>query len=65
MVTGYNYTPHLGVTGITDLSGRTIRYDYDPFGRLCGIRDAAGNLVTSYGYSIATGENNVTLNTDN
>lgn len=65
MVTGYTYTPHLGVTGITDPSGRTIRYDYDPFGRLCGIRDAAGNLVTSYGYSMATGENNATLNTDN
>lgn len=62
MVTGYTYTPHLGVTGITDPSGRTIRYDYDSFGRLCGIRDAAGNLVTSYGYSIATGNNNTIAN---
>lgn len=65
MVTGYNYTPHLGVTSVTDPSGRTIRYDYDSFGRLCGIRDAAGNLVTSYGYSMATGENNSTIDTDN
>lgn len=65
MVTGYNYTPHLGVTSLTDPSGRTIRYDYDAFGRLCGIRDAAGNLVTSYGYSMATGENNATIDPDN
>lgn len=64
MVTGYTYTPHLGVTSITDPSGRTIRYDYDAFGRLCGIRDAAGNLVTSYGYSMATVETNATIDTD-
>lgn len=56
MVTGYIYSPWLGVVSMTDPAGKKVSYNYDPFGRLIEIKDDDGNTVTSYGYSTATCE---------
>ncbi|MDR1154279.1 MAG: hypothetical protein LBL04_06170 [Bacteroidales bacterium] len=39
MVTVYGYSPLVGVTSVTDPSGRTVYYDRDSYGRLSQIRD--------------------------
>lgn len=49
-VNTYTYKSLVGILTVTDPAGRTIHYDYDPYGRLLQIRDDAGNPVQSYEY---------------
>lgn len=55
MVTSYTYEPYLGVTSITDPSGKTTYYDYDWQGRLTLIRDMSGAVVQRYDYETYSG----------
>ncbi|MCM1413804.1 MAG: hypothetical protein NC111_01810 [Bacteroides sp.] len=56
MVTGYTYLPLLGITAISDPSGKRSTYEYDSFGRLIKIIDCDGNLIEEYEYSTATSD---------
>jgi len=49
-ITTYKYTPLVGVTEITDPSGKTTYYEYDSFGRLIRTKDMDGNTVQEYDY---------------
>jgi YD repeat-containing protein len=51
LVTTYTHDPLVGVTSITDPSGRKTSYTYDTEGRLSEIRDDAGNLLERYEYN--------------
>lgn len=50
MVTTYTYDPLVGVTSVTDPSGRTAHYVYDQHNRLIEVRDQDNNLVTDHQY---------------
>jgi len=52
IATTYTYKPLVGVTSITDPSGRTTYYDYDRSGRLVLERDDQGKPVNGYYYNI-------------
>lgn len=49
-MTSYTYSPLVGLTSMTDPSGVILRYDYDDFGRLNGVRDTEGNILKHYDY---------------
>lgn len=51
LVTTYTYKPLVGVTSVTDPSGRTTSYEYDDLGRLIIIKDDRGNVLKSYEYN--------------
>lgn len=44
-VTTYTYSPLYGMTSMTDASGKTIYYEYDPFGRLKLVRDHDKRII--------------------
>ena len=44
------YEPLLGAISMKDPSGKIIYYEYDSFGRLVTVRDAAKNIVKQYDY---------------
>lgn len=51
-VTTYTYSPGYGMTSMTDPSGITTYYDYDPFGRLVNVRDQNHNILKHYSYKL-------------
>lgn len=55
-ITTYTYIPHVGITSITDPSGKRETYEYDNMLRLCRIRDNKGNKVAEAAFSTATTE---------
>jgi YD repeat-containing protein len=60
MVNTYTYKPLIGIATQTDPNGKTIRYDYDNFGRLQTIKDHNGYILNNYNYNYynSTGGNN-------
>ena len=50
LVTTYTYKPFVGVTSITDPSGRITYYNYDSLGRLESLQNDEGKLVEHYEY---------------
>ncbi len=50
MVTIYTYKPMVGISTVTDPSGRTSTFHYDAANRLSAVKDADGNLVETYEY---------------
>lgn len=55
MVTGYTYRPYLGITSITDPTGKTTYYDYDWQKRLTLVRNLHGDPVLQYFYNSFSG----------
>ena len=53
-VTTWRWKPCVGLSQETDISGRTKLFDYDSFGRLIGIYDEDGHVITSYTYHYRT-----------
>lgn len=51
-VTTFVYDPYVGVTKVTDPSGRQKSFSYDSYGRLSGEFKDGGARVRSYSYSI-------------
>ena len=49
-VTTYTYKPMVGITSVTDPSGRRKTYDYDTSGRLITVKDESGNIIERYDY---------------
>lgn len=49
-MTTYTYDPLVGVTSISDASGRTTTYEYDNAQRLKVVKDQDGNILKSYEY---------------
>ncbi len=49
-VTHYTQDPYYGVTSVTDPNGRTVRYEYDPFGRLDVARDPENRILKKVTY---------------
>jgi YD repeat-containing protein len=54
MVTTYTYIPLVGLATVTDPRGYTTTYDYDSFGRLAKVFDAAGNQLSTNEYHFRT-----------
>ena len=50
LITTYTYNPLTGPTSITDPKGYTIYYEYDEFGRLIQVKDAAGKILSENTY---------------
>ena len=50
-LTTYTYKPHVGITSITDPSGRRVNYRYDDFGRLKAVIDERNNFTEDYDYN--------------
>lgn len=57
LVTTWSHAPLVGITAVKDPSGRTVHYDYDSYGRLTGIRNDDGEMLSSYEYHILTDNN--------
>ena len=53
LVTTCTYTPLVGITSMTDPSGRKVTHGYDDAGRLEWIKDDNGHLIESYEYNYA------------
>ena len=51
-VNGYTYNMLIGISSVTDPSGRTTYYEYDSNGRLTAVRDGSGNLQNTYEYNL-------------
>lgn len=49
-VTTYTYQPLVGMTTMTNPTGVTITYEYDPFGRLKRTKDQNGKTIQEYDY---------------
>lgn len=49
-MTSYTYKPLIGVSSITDPSGRTTFYEYDSFGRLQYIKNHEGHYLQNFDY---------------
>lgn len=54
LLTTYTWIPLVGMSSVTDPSGRTTQYSYDSAGRLTGIIAPNGSLSTAYAYNTAT-----------
>lgn len=52
--TVYFYEPRYGVTQVIDPSGKSIFYNYDPFGRLQSKKDHNGKIIEQYNYNYKT-----------
>lgn len=50
-VVSYDYQPLIGVSRITDVSGRTTTYNYDNEGRLSTVIDSDGHVIEKYNYN--------------
>ncbi len=50
-VTTSTFLPHVGISSVTDPSGRTLRYEYDPYGRLKYVLDEDGHILERYEYN--------------
>jgi YD repeat-containing protein len=53
LVTIYTYDNVYGLTSVTDPTGRTSYYNYDPLGRLSYIQDQDLNVIKRYSYNYA------------
>jgi YD repeat-containing protein len=53
LVTTYTYDNVYGLTSITDVRGRTLKYYYDGLGRLAFIKDHDGNVIKKFCYNYA------------
>lgn len=51
LVTTYEYSPHIGVTKITDPAGRVTKFTYNANGKLLGEYDEKDNPIHTYIYS--------------
>lgn len=51
MVATYTYKPLVGMTSMTDPSGKTTYYEYDEFNRLKQTKDPDKNVIESYEYN--------------
>ncbi|MGS2764553.1 RHS repeat domain-containing protein [Sinomicrobium sp. M5D2P9] len=49
-ITTYTYDPLIGMTSMTDASGRVTTYNYDDFNRLEFVRDERGKLIQENKY---------------
>jgi len=49
-MTTYTYDALYGATSTTDISNRTVYYEYDRFGRLKYQRDLDGHIIKTYDY---------------
>ncbi|MBY0480202.1 MAG: hypothetical protein K2Q21_02505 [Chitinophagaceae bacterium] len=50
LVTGYTYSPMLGITSQIDPQGRINYFEYEPLGRLKRIKNQDGNIVKQLDY---------------
>ncbi len=50
LVTTYTYYPLIGMASKTDANGLTTYYSYDSFGRLKGVTDPQGKIISKYTY---------------
>ncbi|MCT4637226.1 MAG: hypothetical protein N4A72_05925 [Bacteroidales bacterium] len=55
-ITLFSYKPQVGVTEITDPSGKSIKYNYDGFGRLLKVTDNNDKILKQYKYNYREGE---------
>lgn len=51
MVSTYTYKPLIGVSSIANITGITLNYAYDSFGRLQFVKDSQGNIVSENEYN--------------
>jgi YD repeat-containing protein len=51
LVSTYSYRPLMGVSGITDPTGRTTYYDYDGSGRLQTVKDTQQKTKETFNYN--------------
>ena len=54
LLTRYSWTPLVGLSSVTDPSGRTTCYSYDSAGRLTGVTAPDGSLSAAWAYNTAT-----------
>lgn len=54
MMSTYTYVPLIGISSLSDASGRITYYEYDSFGRLKLIRDQNQNILKKYEYKYAS-----------
>ncbi|GEM_PF-3674857 len=54
-ITLFSYKPKVGVSEITDPSGKSMKYSYDGFGRLLKVTDNNGKILKQYKYSYRKG----------
>ena len=52
-ITSYTFIPHIGITSMTDPSGKTTYYHYDLYGRLKGLQDTHHKNIKTFAYSMA------------
>lgn len=53
-VTTYTYKQLIGISTVTEPNGSSMRYEYDTFGRMKGVYDDQGNLVSENAYRYKT-----------
>ena len=49
-MTSYSYDPLIGVTSVSDVNNKPVKYEYDGFGRLVLVSDFIGNILKKYNY---------------
>ncbi len=50
MVTGYTYSPQIGITSISNPDSKVAYYEYDSYNRLKLIRDQDGKIISQHEY---------------